>query len=171
MTPELQARARREADEMRSVFWGTSLPVDPVSIAKAMGIEVLDVNMPEGVDGAIRRREGEEATIYLERSSPPNRKRFTCAHELGHYADNRAAQVLQFVDYRDQNTNGSEQFANEFAGNLLMPFEEVEETLTRLGDKPSLTSIATEAQRFGVSLAAMQRRIERVRAQLSPQDG
>lgn len=64
------------------------LPVDLLQIAKNYGIKVFDVDFEQmgkkSISGAIRYIDG-EFSILLNKTESENRKRFTLAHELGHY--------------------------------------------------------------------------------------
>lgn len=73
------------AEEVRRVYWDGNIPVDPVRIAKSMGIEVLNAALTERVSGAIIKKQGRDAIIFLAEGDSTQRKRFTSAHELGHY--------------------------------------------------------------------------------------
>ncbi len=129
---------KNKAAEVLSHYWVThQFPVDPIFIAKKMGLEVYIGMLPPGVSGAIVKRPGEPASIYLDQHDVRQRRRFTCAHELGHYVDHlaRCTQVgadmgsYQFVDHRNGHSAAGvdyqEIFANQFAACLLMPEQEV----------------------------------------------
>lgn len=60
------------------------LPVDPVRIARSLGIRVSVMPMGFSVAGEISNQ-GDVSTIRLNEYNGTNRQRFTCAHELGHY--------------------------------------------------------------------------------------
>ncbi len=147
------------AGELLEECWDGALPVDPVRIAQSLGIKVLDTYLNEDVSGALVKRRGADPSILLNANDSRNRKRFTCAHELGHFI-RRAEQPDQYeyVDYRDsRSSNGTaeeERFANSFAANLLMPEDRVKEF-----QKQGLADFRM-AQKFGVSREAMQYRLE-----------
>ena len=67
-------------------------PIDPVKIALKVGIAVRDVQFKDiaedSVCGGILK-ENESIEIYVNKYDPINRKRFTIAHELGHYFDEK----------------------------------------------------------------------------------
>ena len=73
------------------------------------------------------------AELILRRADPPNRKRFTFAHELGHWVlSNMQDGKLSFDNTVQvaRSTHGSrytpeETWCNEFAGNRLMPTSEI----------------------------------------------
>lgn len=147
------------ASELLDECWDGVLPIDPVRMAKSLGVEVLDVYLQEQVSGALVKKPGQDPSILLNAKDSKNRKRFTCAHELGHYV-RRAEEPTQYeyVDYRDQNsstgTDEEERFANKFAANLLMP-KWIVETFHEQGLAPFRM-----AKQFGVSPESMQYRLE-----------
>ncbi len=65
---------------------GTRVPVDPIRLASYLGINVLIDDLPDNVSGRIEKRADRDPVITLNRADSTNRARFTCAHELGHYA-------------------------------------------------------------------------------------
>lgn len=121
---------------------------------------VLDVSLKRDVSGALVKKNGEDPSILLNADDSRNRKRFTCAHELGHYIRRAAEpeQPYEYVDYRDQRsstgTDEEERYANSFAASLLMP-----ETAVRALHAQGMATIRM-AQIFGVSPEAMQYRLD-----------
>jgi Zn-dependent peptidase ImmA (M78 family) len=100
----------------------------------------------------------EAPTILINESDHENRKRFTCAHELGHY-NRRKDEEGEFhtIDLRSPlSSTGSdpeEIYANEFAASLLMPADDLKIFLQfGLSDEEL-------AERFKVSREAMEYRI------------
>ena len=110
------------------------LPVDPVEVAARLGIATVVMHLPDDVSGAIIKQPDGPARIYLRPSDTDNRKRFTCAHELGHYMkklienDVEELDSLSYIDVRTpraaEGTDEAEIFANSFAAALLMPPKE-----------------------------------------------
>jgi len=150
----------REAEQiLRNAWDGRPLPVDPIQIARQLGIQVYTAGLGEGIAGMLRKRQGLDPEIFVNGSDSLNRQRFTVAHELGHYVKHVAAgeENWEHVDYRDalsgQGTSSDEVFANQFAASLLMPKDEVIR-LRRLGYGP-----AALALEFGVSEEAMNFRL------------
>jgi Zn-dependent peptidase ImmA (M78 family) len=135
------------------------LPVDPFVIAQKLGIKAYATPLDEGISGMLVKRAGEDPEIYVHASDSPNRRRFTCAHELGHYYKRSATgdTAWEYVEHRDLLTsagnNVEEIYANKFAASLLMPREEVE----RLRDEGN--GLPTLAYKFGVSEDAMYYRL------------
>jgi len=118
---------------LKSVWGDRGFPVDPVLIAKALGLQVFNAELPADVSGAIIKKPNRDAAIFINDADSLLRRRFTCAHELGHYIDHLQKQedfdTYEIIEYRDQlsatGTNINERFANNFAANLLMPESEV----------------------------------------------
>lgn len=105
----------------------SSVPIDPYAIAKKIGVEVCEDDC-EGYTGMILVVDGEALISVRSDLREISRKRFTVAHELGHYripshlsgseALFRCAETA--LDVFDK--KGSlESEANEFAAELLMP--------------------------------------------------
>lgn len=135
------------------------LPVDPFVIAQKLGIKAYAAGLDEGISGMLVKRAGEDPEIYVHASDSPNRRRFTCAHELGHYYKRSGTgdTEWEYVEHRDLLTSAGndpeEIYANKFAASLLMPREEVER---RCNEGHALPSLAYE---FGVSEDAMRFRL------------
>lgn len=155
--PDIRVTATEAAERVLREQWGDSIPVDPARIARKMGIEVSDAYLDPDVAGAIEKRDGRPAHIYLSASDHPNRKRFTCAHEIGHYVKNEGGN-FEYIDYRDgtaaMGVYEDELFANAFAAALLMPEREVRR-LHGLGMHER-----DMCRTFGVSQAAMVNRLK-----------
>jgi len=137
MTHKMQAvndaRALRDA-----TVGGVSFPIDPVVIAKYLGLDVLLADLPGNVSGALIKLANHDPAIFLNRMDASNRQRFTCAHELGHYVYrlNNDGLAYEYIDFRAElaaaGTDIEEIYANTFAAELLMP-EEVVRNLAKLG--------------------------------------
>ena len=153
----VKTEATEKAHEVLERFWGDAIPVDPARIAGRMGIEVSNAYLDPDVAGAIEKRDGQPAAIYLSADDHPNRKRFTCAHEIGHFV-RHGEEDFEYVDYRDgtasMGIDEEERFANAFAAALLMPEKEVRR-LHGMGMHER-----DMAGAFGVSEAAMVNRLK-----------
>jgi Zn-dependent peptidase ImmA (M78 family) len=125
-----------DAEELLRTYWSREgntivLPVDPVAIAGRLGIRVFTASLDANISGMLIMAGGSDPEIYLSRSDSYNRQRFTCGHELGHWAQNVAKGIesAEITDFRGPlsgaGTNSSEIYANQFAAALLMPAEEV----------------------------------------------
>ena len=115
------------------------LPVDPIVVARDLGINVYNSRLGPAVSGMIvKLRDDEEPDIFLNDEHSPVRQRFTCAHELGHYFGNYTRNGVRRTTYshkRDSlsscGTDVEEKYANSFAANLLMPEDDVRDLVRR----------------------------------------
>jgi Zn-dependent peptidase ImmA (M78 family) len=150
---------------LKSWWWETPdqdepLPVNPLSLARGLGITVIRASLPPDESGKIVIPPGGDVTISLNKWDGQNRQRFTCAHEIAHYLrreqQGRIGQT--FVDYRDtlagMGRDPVEIYANQFAAALLMPAHLVQQGYMR--DKLGLEDLA---DRFYTSSLAMRLRL------------
>ncbi|MGN6557558.1 MAG: ImmA/IrrE family metallo-endopeptidase [Solirubrobacterales bacterium] len=155
--PDVKTDAIAAAERVLAEYWGDSVPVDPARIAHKMGIRVENAYLDADVAGAIEKRHGGDVRIYLNAEDHSNRKRFTCAHEIGHFVQH-GDEDFEFVDYRDMTASlgvdADERYANSFAAALLMPEKEVRR-LHALG-----MSQRDMKEVFGVSEAALVNRLK-----------
>jgi Zn-dependent peptidase ImmA (M78 family) len=147
------------ASELLEECWDGRLPVNPIRIAKSLGIKVFNAALDEEVSGALVKKEGSDPSILLNVEDSRNRKRFTCAHEVGHFVRrSEEPEKYEYMDYRDpRSSTGSieeERFANSFAANLLMPKAAVE--ALHADGMPDFRM----ALQFGVSREAMRNRLD-----------
>ena len=149
----------QQAERLRASAWGDRFPVDPVRIARRLGIDVRQAPLSDDISGALVKKLGQDPTILLNARDHPNRQRFTAAHEVGHFVSREEApEEYEYIDLRDTvfsaaGTNQDEVFANQFAAHLLMPEREVR----RLAEQGySRTEMALY---FGVSQDAIGYRI------------
>ena len=155
---------QESANKVLDTIWkGKSFPVDPFVIATQFGIKVIEADLPADVSGAIIKKKGNDPIIALSKSDSNNRKRFSCAHELGHYVyrTDELQEEYDYIDLRSKTssigTEPEEIFANKFAASLLMPEEEVKKLYKKK------TPFFLMAQYFGVSDDAMTIRLENLK--------
>lgn len=148
-TRELQITA--EANRARALV-NQLFPIDPILIAKAMGLEVFTASLPRNVSGQIFYK---EKKIFIEKTDFITRQVFSVAHEIGHYVLHNDG--TSHTSLRDTTTtqgiDTKEIEANCFAANLLMPKDEV---LRLVGLGFAVDSMASY---FGVSPIAMEYRL------------
>lgn len=139
----------------------TPVPIDEIirEIGLPLGYEALADN----ISGYIERQNG-SYRIVVNSNHAPTRRRFTAAHELGHYVFHRDLLGEGVGDNRAYRTEGTERpnanirpiherQANSFAANVLMP----RHRLMNVGHETT----AALAERFGVSQEAMRIRLGR----------
>ena len=125
------------------------VPVEDIAV-DLLGLWVEEVDdLP--VSGALIPS---ERVVLLNRDEPPVRRRFTLAHEIGHWVcqcdegrDPHQAIMCRGVDIAEQAGRALEREANAFAATLLMPADSV----CAVPDAERADSAAT----FGVSPVAM----------------
>jgi Zn-dependent peptidase ImmA (M78 family) len=122
------------ATDLLTRHWATAdgaypLPVDPIYLARQLGMEVYLSNLDPDVSAVLVASPGQQTSIYLSQSDARVRQRFSCAHEIGHYLRRRASgqQQFGFIDRRDHfsstGLDPEERWANQFAAALLMPVD------------------------------------------------
>lgn len=140
-----------------------STPVPIEAIIRDIGLSLSYEAMDDNISGYIERQDG-TYRIVVNANHAPTRRRFTAAHELGHYVYHRELLGDGVGDNRAYRTEGTgrqnanirpmhERQANSFAANVLMP-------------RHRLTSLMNEstvklAQMFEVSQEAMRIRLGR----------
>jgi Zn-dependent peptidase ImmA (M78 family) len=146
-------------------YKGYELQLD--SVCTKLGLSLFSATFTDtNLSGAIYK-DNDQFKIYVNKNHPITRKRFTIAHEIGHYisalsGSHSAKQLFSdnqcFEDYNiSYRKNGlfseAETEANEIAAQILMPEIDVKHfTEQKL-------SIEEMAERFFVSQAAMSIRL------------
>lgn len=153
------------AEKVLHEFWEKTgiftLPVDVVGIARSHNINVyaatFNSKYSDTLYGMIRGKDG-KFDIFVNANNSLQRRRFSIAHELGHFFlhhNGDKASELEFVDLRSDLSSPNEVEANKFATALLMPEREIRKQHGRL-----LFPTADElAKIFNVSKPAMQIRL------------
>ncbi|HKU18830.1 MAG TPA: ImmA/IrrE family metallo-endopeptidase [Candidatus Saccharimonadales bacterium] len=134
-------------DDQRKILerYKWAFPVQVGKLAEELGLTVVSTtDLPQGMSGSISK-EGEHYVVYVNAKQPLRRQRFTIAHEIGHFLEDR-----DYLDQADEILNPTkkailnrssraaasddlaerrrEYVADQFAGDLLMPeapFKEV----------------------------------------------
>jgi Zn-dependent peptidase ImmA (M78 family) len=152
----MEREAFEEAEGLLVEVVSGGLPVDPVPIAKALGIKVVLSSLGEEFSGALVKRTGQDPVIWINDGDSRNRQRFTVAHQLGHFVRLRdEVDAFGYVDFRRALLSGDigeeESYANAFAAALLMPELAVRELhARRLGEVGMLMcfGVPREAMRY-----------------------
>ncbi len=152
--PRAGALRRRYQD----LFGGEELPVPVESIAEdLLGLSIgEDEELP--VSGMLLPAERQIWVNAREAQESPGRRRFTVAHELGHWTcqclEGRTAPVYcRADDVGAEADRQLEREANVFAAELLMPEQAVRAEFARVSETEQLS------QRFSVSGEAMRWRL------------
>lgn len=154
----IKEKARIDAAEVLDTCWAADFPVDPERIAHSLGMVVYRLPLESGVSGILRVEPGDDPEIFVNNTDSPLRQTFTIAHEIGHYIERTDRDEVDFniIERRGMDYDLHEFYADEFAGNLLMPEDEVKKLHARS------SSIVSMARHFGVSLRAVQKRLQRL---------
>lgn len=175
----------RSAQQVLRNAGALTIPVDLEKVLASLGVWVHDEDMDDETAGVLIVK-GEQRHILVNKDHPPNRRRFTIAHELGHLVlhddagDGDASGQRMFIDrqirvyqrvgeatsavYQQEGsltTVQQEREANAFAACLLMPTHHV----TRAALERDLfdeVSVASLARNFGVSEQAMSIRLQQL---------
>ena len=144
-----------------------ALPVDLNRVVECLGLSLNEKPLENEYSGFLAVK---EKTIVVNLQHPPVRRRFTIAHEIGHYQLHRRSEDIPvFIDravyHRKESVAGvdhlMEMQANAYAAGLLMPEALLDEYLDNHPaldlEKPA--DIKTLAEEFEVSRPAMEFRL------------
>ena len=139
----------------------SSAPVDTIPLAEALGLKVFYADWPREVSGKIERKEeaGSESgyIILVNDNHPPQRRRFTIAHEIAHFVlhqDEIGDGIFDDGLYRSGLPHKTEVEANSMAADILMPWPLIVAAFEK-GD----STVEALARRFRVSNSAMSIRL------------
>ncbi len=144
----------------------TNPPIFIEKIIGYLGVALFQIDLPDDISGILDLRN--KPTIVVNKLHNSNRKRFSMAHELGHYVlhstngihidkktffrNNRSSEALDKIEIE----------ANKFAAEILMPSKFLIQALNEYEDFLDIDEdlIATLANRFSVSTTAMSFKIQ-----------
>ena len=132
----------------------STLPVDPITLAKGLGIEVKSKPASaQGVSGMLLRRGNLFGIVYATHIDNIGFQNFSVAHELGHYfLPGHQDAVLSAGGIHESHAGfGSgdryEMEADHFAATLLMPHALFTEAMRTAGDGlPAIQRLAKQCQ-------------------------
>lgn len=129
-------------------------------IANMLGAEVWVRNLDPDISGFVVKEPSKSPEIFINALDAPQRQRFTLAHEIGHLIDRMKLAEdddYSFIDHRaSKHYDLHEFYADEFAGELLMPADRFDEIIQEQGEYAA-------AAEFGVSLPAVRKRLSRLK--------
>lgn len=115
-------------------------------LKKSHNLSVYAWSFGDNVDG-IQVTHGKEATIGFNANKHPHRKRFTVAHEIGHFLMGHTRGNIEF-DLESPNPGEIE--ANQFAAELLIPISMLKSDI-----KSGRNNVKGLSSRYNVSEQAM----------------
>jgi len=120
------------------------LPVPTDKIAEKLGLKIVEFEFPESFSGVLRKERG---VVGVNKNHPLVRRRFTIAHEMGHFILGHDGDS---IDEQSDRPMSLEREANTFASHLLIPTDLVIASVQKVG-----LDLKTLAREFGVSEQAM----------------
>ncbi|HAT3994129.1 TPA: ImmA/IrrE family metallo-endopeptidase [Elizabethkingia anophelis] len=146
-----------------NAYFFQELPINLEELIKKEGINVINYPFEDDISGVLVIEE-DNVTIGINKKSINVRKRFTLAHELGHYKlhTQKSKMFMDNVFFRKKSEGYTskeekiEKEANYFAANILMPESLVKKEIIELScDLHDDSTIASLANKFEVSSSAM----------------
>ncbi len=168
MSRDIEARAT-ELLKQSGLF---KQAVDVEALAGALRVSVQSQPLEDGFSAFLLVKEG-NATAFVNSDHHPNRRRFSLAHEIGHFVlhhvptkkldDLYLDKSVALYTRKDHHSNDMEREANEFAASLLMPRELLEKYIAKNDlDIEDEFDVSRLALAFGVSEQALQIRLNRL---------
>lgn len=118
------------------------VPVKIIEICRNMGFSIFQQDLPKkicgyiAIDGELKDRFGTDRIITVNMNESNKRRRFTVAHELGHFLFHFDPNNIQFYNAfehdHEENEMPSEDLANRFAAELLMPADKFKKEYDRI---------------------------------------
>ena len=133
------------ANNIRSILHIPYGPIDNmIDIIENCGIFVVELDFEtEKIDGFSMFGTRVQPIIFINRSFPADRKRFTLAHEFGHLIMHDNVNYNEFNNIEDE--------ANRFASEFLMPSNEIKSQLSNL----NIAKLVNLKRIWKVSMAAI----------------
>ena len=160
--------ALREAEILLGRMGVTTVPTPLDLIAEQLGLLVKEAPL-EGIEGCLVTNGSTGGILISSLVSDSRRKRYTCAHEIGHFVlhsqsktqyKNKENEVLNFSDRESElfHPKSRQEFeASAFASYLLLPPQLLPDDFGR--EVPCFEMADDVSERFDVSLMAVLRRL------------
>ncbi|MDO4996582.1 MAG: Fic family protein, partial [Bacilli bacterium] len=160
MTPEELAKS--ELDKLRK-SGKLTFPIDPFKILHDAGIFVVLKDF-ENLDGIIINDEDNCTVVGINSNNNWQRQRFTAAHEYCHFIKDLNIEIgtTDCIECLKKSNKNIERYANDFAGYLLMPTDELRVVCEQYKNNNGFVdfeSITIIAEYFGVSFNSCLNRI------------
>lgn len=142
------------------------LPIDINKIAMHLGVKIKEDLIDDSISGFLISKKGKNV-IGINSNESQVRKRFTIAHELGHFilhSNKEDDLFISKIHFRDEESSTGEmkreREANAFAAGILMPRFLIEKELSKLKGKSAVEDAVSKlASIFNVSEIAMSYRL------------
>lgn len=146
---------RETADELRSWLGiGDTAPITEVyTLFESRGLKVLEHELPEDISGFSAYTDESGAVIVVNDRKEPERRYFTCIHELGHLIFHRKEYLPGAAAAVKKRKDAKEKAADKLAGMVMLPdkvvYGELHQFKNRWIPEPVLRDIK---QRYCVSM-------------------
>ena len=148
---------RREADQLLKAAGVDGAPIVLRDVVSYLNLSLVErAREPFSSEAALVPL-GEGHAIELRGTSNARRRRFTIAHEIGHFLLHPERAVTERGGATNKTMAACEREANQFAAELLMPEHLVRQAVLEEGPDARLL-----ADRFDVSAQAMHLRLRRL---------
>jgi len=145
---------RRQADRLLHLAAVSREPVSLRDVVSALNLEVVQASREPFASEAALQPLGDGHAIVLHGDSDERRRRFTIAHEIGHFVLHPGRPRRERGGRVTEAGRMEEREADVFAAELLMPERLVREAVYEQG-----LDVSRLADRFLVSRTAMQHRL------------
>jgi Zn-dependent peptidase ImmA (M78 family) len=127
-------------------------PLDIEGLVRALGIKLEYKSLEDDISGHLQQKSDGKWLITINALHHPNRRRFTIAHELGHYFlhGKKHSDFVDKILFRSTDSDPQEREANSFAAELLMPLDQFKGYINQ-----GVTKVEQLAQKFNVSAMAV----------------
>lgn len=159
------AELQKKSKELLEHCGITAVPVDVHRIAVSLGLTVREALFDADMSGFLYQDQ-HQAVVGINQSHSNVRKRFTLAHEVGHYVlhqrgttyvDRHTGPTVLRRDHHSRDGNDRKEIeANGFAAELLMPAHFLERDVLKLRDTYDADELILKLSRkYEVSAQAM----------------
>lgn len=165
-------RIRRRVEALLGQIGLSKPPIDVHMVARSLGLQIAEAPNDDELSGFLLRQRNGGAIIGVNARHSLNRKRFTIAHEIGHFLlhehanqvhvdSNKSFRVALRSPRSSTGEDVEEVEANTFAAELLMPASFLEHDLQSSEglSKDGEEFVGALAKKYGVSVAAMSFRL------------
>ena len=166
----MSTKIERRAERILKITGINTAPVPVERIARSLGLTIKPADLGEDCSGVLVRK-GNKAVIGVNWKHSVTRRRFSIAHEIGHFDLHSGETYIDRgyrVHFRDlesgSGTKQEEMEANAFAAALLMPAMLVRDAFEKQPfDLTEDDFLITLARKFKVSTQAMTFRLMKLR--------
>lgn len=127
-----------------------------------MGLRIFHMKLPSEISGLYGYTRNTGPCILANMDHPPERRRFTYAHEFGHFLTDRYSPGVDYVDSVNRKP-ASEVFADCFAASFLMPSSSTRRHFSQVLNASAdfqVADLCRMSNFFFVSVEAMTHRLE-----------